>query len=52
MIIQKAYGESEDKESFNKTHWFLLADVIERLADLEVQRENIKEAEVLFDELI
>jgi len=29
-----------------------LADVIERLADLEVQRENIKEAEVIFEELI
>jgi len=29
-----------------------LADVKERLAELEVQRENIKEAEVIFEELI
>jgi hypothetical protein len=43
ILIQK-HAQAENKEEFNKSNWNLLADITERLADLEVQRENIKDA--------
>ena len=31
---------SEDKEDFENKHWNLKADILERQADLEINREN------------
>lgn len=50
-VFNKGREAAEDKAAFSKTHWSLEADIIERFADLEAQRENVEEACKLYHEL-
>ncbi len=51
-ILDKTQGMYEGKGQFERANWNTRADILERQADLEIARENIKEGIRLYNVLI